>query len=50
MKIYIVFGDERRSDGENIKAIYADKDRAEQFLLKYGYSHIEEFEIYDKEG
>ena len=49
MYIYIVFGDEARSDGENIKAIYRDKRKAEEFVNKYGeeWWSIEEHETYD---
>lgn len=54
MKIYIIFGDIPRSDGENIEGIYLSKENAETMksLLEKGLGnyidyHIECFEVED---
>lgn len=53
-KVYIIFGDEPRSDGDNIEAIFNTRMGAEEHIemleRKYGdYTdyHIEEFEVFD---
>lgn len=51
MKVYIIFGDTPRSDGDNIEGIYATKELAIQQKIqlekewgKYCDYRIEEFE------
>lgn len=52
MKIYIVFGDKPRSDGDNIEGIFLQEKRAEEFVngldkMNDGYNSyiIEEHEV-----
>ena len=49
--LYLVFGDDARSDGDNIKGIFLDRSKAEEFARENDYLHyngtpaIENFEI-----
>lgn len=50
MKIYIIFGDVARCDGENIKGIYTDEEKAiealnEMMTLESPYYELEVHEI-----
>lgn len=52
MKVYIVFGDVPRSDGDNIQGIFKTKQEAEEYMKKLeemyiGYLSIEEHTIYE---
>lgn len=51
MKVWILFGDEPRSDGKNIEGIYTTEEAAEdnlrcleQCCYQFGY-HIEEHDV-----
>ena len=53
-KVYIIFGDVPRSDGDNIEAVFNTRMGAEEHIemleRKYGdYTdyHIEEFEVFE---
>jgi hypothetical protein len=50
MKVYIVFGDVPRSDGDNIQGIFTSKLKAEEYIdsiknMYIGYLNIEEHDV-----
>ena len=53
MKVYIIFGDTQRSDGDNIESIYFSIDKAREridWLYKeYGDCHYYRIECFDVE-